>query len=77
MDKRKQKMIETLFGTLKGKDLNQALPIITNWKMQLTQQNITFTPEENELLTQMFLQELSPAQRKQYEMLKTFMKKQS
>ena len=77
MDKRKQKMIETLFNTLKGKNLNQALPIITNWKMQLKQQNITFTPEENELLTQMFLQELSPAQRQQYELLKTFMQKQS
>lgn len=77
MDKRKQQMIETLFNTLKGKDLSQALPVISNWKMQMSQQNISFTAEENELLTQMFLKELSPAQRKQYELLKTFMKKQS
>jgi len=77
MDKRKQQMIETLFSALKGKNLNQALPVISNWKMQMAQQNIAFTAEENELLTQMFLQELSPAQMKQYEMLKTFMQKQS
>lgn len=76
MDLRKQYMIGILFNTLNGKNLNEALPIITNWNMQLKNENISFTNEENELLSQIFLQELAPPQVKQFEMLKSFMKKQ-
>ena len=47
----------------------------TNWNLQLKQENIQFTNEENELLSEIFLQELPPEQMKQFELLKSFMKK--
>lgn len=75
MDRNKRQKVEALFNALNGKSLNDALPVITNWNMQLKQENIQFTNEENELLSQIFLQELSPEQMKQFEFLKSFMKK--
>lgn len=75
MDENKRQKVEALFSALNGKNLNEALPVITNWNLQLKQENIQFTNEENELLTQIFLQELSPEQMKQFELLKSFMKK--
>ena len=75
MDRRKQQKVEGLFNALKGKNLNEALPVVTSWNMQLKQENISFTNEENELLSQLFLRELSPEQMKQFEFLKSFMKK--
>lgn len=75
MDAKKRTMVEFLFNSLNGKNINDVLPIITSWNMQLKQNNISFTKEENDLLTQIFLQELNPAQMQQFEMLKAFMKK--
>lgn len=75
MDGNKRQKVEFLFNALNGKNLNEALPVITNWNLQLKQENIQFTNEENELLAQIFLQELSPEQMKQFELLKSFMKK--
>lgn len=75
MDSRKRQKVEELFDTLNGKNINDALPVITNWNMQLKQQNISFTNEENNLLSKLFLQELSPGQMKQFEFLKSFINK--
>lgn len=75
MDEMKRQKVEDLFDALNGKNLNEALPVITNWNLQLKQENIQFTNEENELLSEIFLQELPPAQMKQFELLKSFMKK--
>ena len=74
MDPRKQSMIELLTDTLEGKKLTEALPILTKWKKQMQQENIVFTPEENQLLTEIFSQQLTPAQQKQFEYLKHFIK---
>ena len=74
MDRRKQQKVESLFNGLKGKNINEALPVVTNWNMQLKRENISFTSEENELLSQLFLNELSPGQMKQFEFLKSFIK---
>ena len=75
MDEMKRKKVEDLFDALNGRNLNEALPVITNWNLQLKQENIQFTNEENELLSEIFLQELPPEQMKQFELLKSFMKK--
>ena len=75
MDEKKRQKVEELFSLLKGKNINAALPIVTNWNTQLKQENISFTSQENEMLSQLFLTELSPAQMKQFEFLKSFMKK--
>lgn len=70
IDSRKQRMIEILINSLNGKELKDALPILSNWKLQLKKENISFTKQENDMLADIFIQELSPSQRKQYEMLK-------
>lgn len=70
MDLHKQKMIEQLFNSLNGKELKDALPILVNWKKQLKEKGITFSKEENDTLMDIFISELSPSQRKQFELLK-------
>lgn len=75
MDEMKRQKVEDLFDALNGRNLNEALAVITNWNLQLKQENIQFTNEENELLSEIFLQELPPEQMKQFELLKSFMKK--
>lgn len=75
MDIKKQQMIEKLSNSLKGKQLPEAINIVTDWKAQLKKDNISFSKQEEQILTEIFLQELSPAQKKQYEMLKPLMQK--
>ena len=70
----KQKMILLLTEALQNKKLTEALPVLMQWKQQMAAQNITFTTEENEILSQVFLENLSPAGRQQYEYLKPFIK---
>lgn len=70
----KQKMILMLTEALQNKKLTEALPILMQWKQQMAAENISFTPEENEILTEIFMENLSPAGRQQYEYLKPFIK---
>ena len=72
MDSRKQRMVELLFNTLHGKSLETAIPILSNWKAQLNSENITFTKAENQLLTNLFISELSPEQRRKFELIRPF-----
>ncbi len=76
MEPRKKAMIEVLQTALEGKQITEALPILTNWKKQMQKENISFTPEENQLLTEIFSSQMTPAQRQQFEYLKTLMNKQ-
>lgn len=74
MNPKKQQMIELLADTLSHKKLTEALPILMNWKEQMKQEGLSFTEEENQLLTEIFTAQMTPAQRKQYEFLKPFIK---
>ncbi len=46
MDEMKRQKVEDLFDALNGRNLNEALPVITNWNLQLKQENIQFTYEK-------------------------------
>ena len=70
MDPQKQKMIEQLANSLQGKKLTEALPLLTSWKNEMSRQNISFTPEENQILTEIFSAQLTPQQKRQFELLK-------
>lgn len=70
MDPKKQKMIEQLAASLQGKKLTEALPLLTQWKKTMQRENIQFTPEENQILTQIFSAQLTPQQKKQFEFIK-------
>lgn len=75
MEPQKQKMIEELMRSLYGKQLSEVIPIISNWKNKMREQGLTFTETENTLLTDIFMAQMTPAQKKQYELLKNFMNK--
>lgn len=74
MNPQKQKMILLLTEALEGKKLTEALPILMEWKQKMDHEKISFTQEENEILTEIFTENLSPAGRQQYEFLKPFLK---
>jgi len=46
MDAKKRQKVEELFNMLKGKNINDALPVVTSWNMKLKQENISFTQQE-------------------------------
>ncbi len=73
----KQTMILLLTESLQNKKLTEVLPVLMQWKQQMAARNISFTEEENEMLTQIFMENLSPAGRQQYEYLKPFIKANS
>ena len=69
MEPKKQKMNEQLAASLQGKKLTEALPLLTRWKKTMQQENIQFTPEENQILTVIFSAQLTPQQKKQFEFI--------
>ena len=73
MDSGKQHMVELLVNSLHGKDLNEALPILANWKDKLRTEHISFTVEEDKLLTDLFIEMLPPKQKSEYEFLRSFL----
>lgn len=75
MNPEKQQMIEELIHSLSGKQLTEALPVITTWKSKMDAKGLSFTPQENELLTELFASQMTPAQRNQFMMLQQFMQK--
>lgn len=74
MEENKQKMIISLAQSVQNKKLTEALPLVMAWKERMAQENISFTAEENNMLTEIFLSQMTPAQRRQYEYMKPFMK---
>lgn len=74
MTPKKQAMVRQLVQTLNGKNVTEALPVLTRWRQQMQQEQIEFTQEENQLLTEIFFHQLTPAQRQQFEYLKQFIK---
>ena len=73
LDPKKQEMILQLTGHLQGHTITEALPALMEWKTQIDRENIRFTAEENELLTELFTENLSPSGQKQYEFIKPFL----
>ena len=77
MDPQKQNMIEQLAASLQGKKLTEALPLLTRWKRAMQQEKIQFTPEENQILTEIFSAQLTPQQKKQFEFIKNANRKRN
>jgi hypothetical protein len=70
----KQEMIERLASSLEGRQLSQAMPILTDWKRQMQEKNLTLTPEEDKIITDILFGQLTPSQKKQFDMLTRLMK---
>lgn len=74
MEPKKQRMILLLTEGLQGKKLTEALPVLMEWKQAMDREGIVFTPAENQILTEVFTEHLTPAGRQQYEFIKPFLK---
>lgn len=72
MDPKKQQMVSLLIDTLSGKKITEALPVLMSWKEQMNKEGISFTKEEEKILTDILMEQMTPAQKKQYEFLKPF-----
>ena len=77
MEPRKQEMVLLLIDSLNNKKLTEALPVLMQFRERMTQEGISFTEEENAMLTEIFTNRLSTAQKKQYEYLMPFIKAHS
>ena len=77
MEPRKQELVLLLIDSLNNKKLTEALPVLMQFREKMTQEGISFTEEENAMLTEIFTNRLSPTQKKQYEYLKPFIKAHS
>lgn len=73
MDPQKREMLLLLIRTLQDKKLTEALPLIMNWKRELQQKKLSFTAEENALLTSILAEQMTPEQKRQYEALQMMM----
>lgn len=63
MEPRKQEMVLLLIDSLNNKKLTEALPVLMQFREKMTQEGISFTEEENAMLTEIFTNRLSPAQK--------------
>lgn len=72
MEPKKQEMVLLLIDSLNNKKLTEALPVLMQFKEQMNRDGLAFTQEENELLTDIFTEQMTPSQKKQYEYLKPF-----
>ncbi|MBQ1993971.1 MAG: hypothetical protein II243_05835 [Lachnospiraceae bacterium] len=75
LEPRKQHAIENLVNSLNKKNIQEAFTLFLSWKNQLEKEHIVFSAEENALLNEIFINELSPEQKSQYELLKNLIKK--
>ena len=54
MEPRKQEMVLLLIDSLNNKKLTEALPVLMQFREKMTQEGISFTEEENAMLTEIF-----------------------
>lgn len=73
MSPKKQEMILTLSEALENKNLMEALPVLMEWKNRMQRENISFTDQEKDMLTNLMLDNLTPAGKQQYEYIKPFL----
>ncbi|MCD7824738.1 MAG: hypothetical protein LUH14_02030 [Clostridiaceae bacterium] len=71
MDPQKQEMILLLMERLMGKQLSEALPVLTQWNRQMQKEGISFSASEQQMLTDLFMAQMTPEQKKQYDIIKT------
>ncbi len=70
MDPRKLAVLMELVGELEGKPMDKALPYVIEANKKLKKQDMSFTKDENELLMDILGKNLSPKEKKQFEMIK-------
>ncbi len=70
----KAQIIKELEEKSRGKDKKQVAPLIMEAMQRLRAQNLTFSPEEVQVLLGILTKDMTPEERKKVEMMKKIMK---
>ena len=73
IDPMKLKIINEIRRQSKTKPMEELIPEVMRINQELTRRNINFTKEESSLLLDAIEESLSPADRKKFQMLKSFL----
>lgn len=73
IDPRKLAILLEIMKEAEGKPMDKVIPILMNANKRLQSQNLSFTKDESELMIDQLTKNLSPKDRRQFEMLKMMM----
>lgn len=73
VDPRKMAIFLELIKEAEGKPMDKLLPLLMNANKKLTQQNMTFSKDESEVLMEILTKNMSPKEKQQFEMMKKVM----
>ncbi len=77
MDPAKKAIMLEFIKETEGKPMDKAMKSVATANAKLKAMNLTFTQEETNLITDILMSRMSPAQRTQAEMMKNMMNKKS
>jgi hypothetical protein len=73
IDPRKLVILMELIKEAEGKPIDKVLPLIIKTNKKLQDQNLTFTSDERDLMLEALTKNMSPKEKAQFEMIKSFM----
>jgi len=73
IDPRKLSILLEIMREAEGKSMDQLLPLMMNANKKLQSQNLNFSKDESEVMIDLLTRNLSPREKRQFEMLKQFM----
>lgn len=69
----KLRLLQEISQKAKGKSIEDMLPQIMMVNKELKRRNLEFTKDETELLMDILMQDMSPAEKQKFMMLRSFM----
>lgn len=69
----KLRLLQEISQKSRGRSIEDMLPQIMMVNKELKRRNLEFTKEETNLLTEILMQDMSPADKKRFMMLRSFM----
>ena len=72
IDARKMKVIVNLLNAVEGQPMEASIPAIMQANQELSRQGLAFTPEEQSLIMDIISQDLPPAEKSKFDMVKNF-----
>lgn len=73
MEPEKKKILLALISSTQGKPMTQSAPLILSTMDELKRKGLTFQDTEKELIFDILSQDLSPAEKKKVEKIKSFL----
>lgn len=67
----KQRIIKEIAGSSTSKSMEEMLPEIMQINQELSKRNIAFTKEETDLIIDILMEQVSPAERKKFAIIRS------